>query len=71
MHWCHSTHTRRNLPFLAQERAAAGVTLTTPPEEVTAAATVIQLQPFINATLLAAACEEPTSQAQQAGGAAG
>lgn len=40
-----------------QETAAAGITLTTPPDEVSAAATVVALEPFLDATLLAAVQE--------------
>ena len=42
-----------------QANAAAAVTLTTPPEEVSAAATVLQLEPFLSSTLLAAVKEGP------------
>lgn len=41
-----------------QESAAERITLTSPPEEVSAAATVLQLRPFLNETLLTAAMEE-------------
>lgn len=47
------------------ERAAEGMTLTSPPEEVSAAATVIQLQPFVDDTLLAAALEEGEADEEQ------
>ncbi|KAL4458493.1 hypothetical protein ABPG75_013358 [Micractinium tetrahymenae] len=39
-------------------QAAERTTLTSPPEEVSAAATVLQLKPFVDETLLAAALEE-------------
>lgn len=54
-----------------QERAAEGITLTTPPEEVSAAATVIQLQPFVHATLLAAAQQEEEEGEEKAEQGAG
>ncbi|EFN54358.1 hypothetical protein CHLNCDRAFT_135629 [Chlorella variabilis] len=41
------------------EKAAEGITLTTPAEEVSAAATVVQLEPFVDDTLLAALREGP------------
>ncbi|PRW59919.1 hypothetical protein C2E21_1526 [Chlorella sorokiniana] len=43
--------------------AAAGITLTTSPEEVSAAASVLQLQPFLTSTLLAAVREAPVQDA--------
>lgn len=52
-----------------QEAAAAGVTLTTPPDEVSAAAQVVALQPFMDATLLEAA-QEALAGAAGAGEAA-
>ena len=50
-------HARR--ATCVQEKAAEGITLTTPAEEVSAAATVVQLEPFVDDTLLAALREGP------------
>lgn len=44
-------------PAAVQETAAEGIKLTTPSEEVAAAATVVQLEPFLDSTLLAALLE--------------
>lgn len=45
-----------------QGRAAERITLTSLPEEVSAAATVLQLRPYMCETLLAAALEENDGQ---------
>ena len=49
-----------------QDATAAGVTLTTPPDEVSAAAQVVALQPFLDAALLAAVQEAPWGAAEAA-----
>ncbi|KAI7841979.1 hypothetical protein COHA_004506 [Chlorella ohadii] len=49
--------------------AAAGMTLTTPPDEVSAAATILQLEPFLSSTLLAAV-RDALTQGTEAGQAA-
>ncbi|PSC71375.1 Major antigen [Micractinium conductrix] len=49
------------------ERATAAFTLTTPPEEVSAAAMVLALRPFVDDTLLSAALADKGMQAQQRG----
>lgn len=55
LHWeLLSTNT-----FEVQEKAAEGVTLTTPAEEVSAAAIVLQLAPHLDSTLLAALRQSP------------
>ncbi len=55
--WAAQVHSHRHVPQLpnhVQTNAAAGMTLTTPPDEVSAAATILQLEPFLSSTLLAA-----------------
>lgn len=44
------------------ESTAERTTLTSPPEEVSAATTALQLRPFVDETLLAAAMEDDTQQ---------
>lgn len=49
-------------PAVLQEEAASKITLTTHPDEVSAAATLLQLQPYLSSTLLAAALEAPMGE---------